>query len=522
MADQAPREDRSLAPELSAFRRARRRGLASGIALAFVVVLFALAYGEHERRIHSFLRGEIDWSGAPQYVPEHPPHPEAVDFERVHEELLPRWSLALSHATTPHGRYGADRSWQELDEALAGDRNLRELFAETHVSLRDDPLGHARRIDYLLWAYNRYLDEQRVPWRLEAVLALRGERPVLYAMTYEVLADAHSVEGHRLRLVRRADPTSTVEGWLGKTGRDGEGAFVLMQRVLHFTVRHVWPAMHSAIDERRPAQERSWLPFVRAEVEAELDPRTIALLRETAVDQQALIEVSEAIDAREICGSQFKLRGLPYNGLTPQIMRAIYIALDFAGDHADCPEITLDEAARIVGASERLGTTPGLEDALERLAMVVARSVAAHELRHVADPEDLPCPGCSERVVGVAREEVSGYLAALGTPGAGYLALLQACTTADSPNVQSAARRAVLETLLPYGCSGPPHPRIYEHAAALEEELFGERARVEVPSLPSRVTLLPRREPPPRVARGEPLPTGWGMRLGGRTPAATP
>lgn len=494
----------------------RRRGLRRGLLALIAAVVIGVTWSQHHERVRAYVRGEIELDGRPRFSPRHPVDRRAlsaIDFERVNARLIPAWTIALGRVTSPLRRRWADRELEELNAEVELDPNLRWIFTSVHRAMMEDPIANARRLDYLLWAYNHYLDEQRVPWRLEAALVLGEDRPALRVMTYEVLADARTAHGERIRLLRRADRTNTLEGWLALT-RDEEGAMIVMQRVLHFAVRHVWPALHPALDERRPAAERPWLGHVREEVRAALDQDSYALLSETAADQQALIEVAEAVEARHACGSRFSIRGLPYNGLSARDREALSSALMWAHEHEDCPEITLGEAALVVGASERLATTPHLEDAVERLAMVVARSVAVHELQHAMDGDDPVCFHCPPRVRGAARAEVSAYLSALSTEGAGYLALLQACGSPRGTGVRGAALGAVLEALLPYGCEGPTHDHVYEDAERIERHLFGKRAAVVLPRLPARVTLLPRA---PRRRRVLPeftaLEGGWGVDL---------
>ncbi|MFK7987763.1 MAG: hypothetical protein AB8I08_17230 [Sandaracinaceae bacterium] len=473
----------------------RRRALVWGIATLAASVALVMTLRAYGRSMRGYVRGERTLEGEPAYTPEHEVSDEAlaaIDFERVHSRLMPAWTIALASATSPYWTRQADARFEDLAAAVGADPNLQDLLRRTHQDLRDDPVENAHRLDYRLWAYNEYLDQRDIPWRVEAALVLGRQRAIFHTLSYEVMADAETEEGHRVRLLRRADRTNSLEGWLGKTGRDDEGAMVLLRRVLHFTVRHVWPGLHPALDGRRPLAERSWLAPMRREVSDQLDPDTMRLLAETAVDQQALIETAAAVEARALCGSRFTFHGLPYNGLSPRSVHALYRALARSRDNTECPEVTVDEAARVIGASERLASTPGLEDAIERLAMVVARAIAVHELRHVADGDELACPGCPEGLDGLARDEVSAYLTAFSDPYTGYLSLLQACSRPPSPTLHGEALGAVLEALLPLGCEGPPHPMMKSYAQMLEGELFGERPRVQVPTLPDRVALLPR------------------------------
>ena len=513
----------SLDDTIAELRRSKRRGLIVSLTVAAWCCALLFAWPLHARNVRAYVNGEADLSGAPRFSPDRGMSDYArgaIDFEELHREVIPAWTVGLAQAAQSGRRYWADRAddrFATLAAAVEPDPNLSDLLRQTHEALRHDPVGRADRVDYWLWAYNRYLDDSHIPWRLEASLALRdANSAVLITRSYEVLADARTPTGERLRLMRRADRLGIVAGWLGRTGRNGDGAMVLMRRVLHFTVRHIWPAMHPALDRRRPRRERTWLPAVREELQAALPQATLDLLRETAVDQQALIEVAEEIEARQRCGSRFRLAGLSYNGLSRRNARAIQNALVRSRGNSECPEVTLDEAARIVGASERLARTVGLEDAIERLTMVVARSVAVHELRHAADGDDLDeieCPGCPERVEGLARAEVSAYLSAMSTEGLGYLALFQACATPSGRSIQGAARQSVLSTLLPYGCEGPPLHGLYAAATDLEHQLFGARRPVVLPALPDRVQLLPRGHRTAAVPRATALASGWGLRL---------
>ncbi len=515
---------RELASFLGRLTLARRRALGRLCACLVALAVAGALFSWHKERVRAYVRGEIDLDGAPRYEPAHPVDRRAlarIDLARVHGELIPAWTIATGRATSPGRRALAERAYEELAAEVAPDANLAELLASTHRALRDDPLENARRLDYLLWAYNRYLDEQELPWRLEASLSVGEARAIFRTMTYEVLADARTREGHRLRLLRRADRTNTLEGWLGHSQGGDEGALVLLARVLHFTIRHVWPGLHPALDPRRPEAERPWLGYVRGEVRAALDAETYRLLSETAVDQQTLIEVAASIEARRACGSRYRIRELPYNGLSPRGLRSVRLALERSAIEGgeECPEITLDEAARIVGASERLASTDGLAEAVERLTMVVARSVSVHELQHVADGDEIACPGCPKWLEqGVARAEVSAYLSALSTEGVGYLALLQACATPRGEGLHGAALRAVLEAILPYGCEGPTRHDLYGYAERIEARLFGKRGDVTLPAeLPERVALLarPAGRPPSRPVH-RPLESGWGVALSAR------
>ncbi|GAB4204010.1 MAG: hypothetical protein OHK0013_18590 [Sandaracinaceae bacterium] len=485
--------------ELDAGTLERRRLLVRGLS---VVLALATVLGlglRHASTVSALLRREIDLTGRPIYVPLHAVSEAQlarIDFDDVHRRLLPRFVLALGRAETPAGRRRAEYAFRALREALAPDPNLVELWGELHLLASLDPVRHARRIDYLLWAHNHYLESRGQPYRVEATLHLRGERPRLVTRSYRVLDDASDGAGHRARYLRRIDRVGLVEPWLGHTTREEDGAMLVADRILHFATRHVWPALAPALDERRPARERGSLPGMRAEVRAALSPELFAVLEETAEDQQALLEASASIESRHACGSRFRVFDLPYRGLSRRSHAMLALAIEQSRG-SRCPDVTLAEAAQIVGASERLAHTPRLEEALEALASFTARAVAAHEVRHVADgpSRTLACPGCPPGTPALVRAELSAYLASFATEGVGHTAVLIACANPERERgVDAHAIRLAVEATLPDGCEGTAPEDLLARARRAETRYFGDRARVSLAaSFPAPAELLTRR-----------------------------
>src|SRR5690606_9190612 len=132
----------------------------------------------NRERVRAYAAGEIDLDGNPRFEPPYPVDVETlaqIDFERVHALRIPMWSIALSRATSEGRRRYADRMFDELAAEVAPDPNLSMLLTASHRALRDDPIGNARRLDYLLWAYNRYLDVSGETYRFVSPLALGHE-----------------------------------------------------------------------------------------------------------------------------------------------------------------------------------------------------------------------------------------------------------------------------------------------------------------------------------------------------------
>ncbi|MEM6954295.1 MAG: hypothetical protein AAF645_01365 [Myxococcota bacterium] len=488
-----------------------RPALGPRVALAAAVVAaFAMAYAFRQPAL-ALLRGEIDLRGEPRFEAAHPPHTEEVDFRDAVGQRWPAWTIARgramraeTRATRRRAEEAAHRAFVELRYSHGADRNLVALLDELALRL-ETPLEEARRIDYLLWAYNHYLDEADVPWRLEATMRV-DDPPLLYTRSYEVLSD-HDTPSGRLRLLQRADLTNVDEGFLGHTDRDA--AMVMMDRTVHFAVHRIWPMLSAGLDARLPPSLRTLAPFVRDAAALALPADERALLEETAVDELALIEVAASIHARAECGNTFRIYGLPWNGLSPPDQEALIGALE-RGRGGDCPQVTLDEAARLIGASERLGELPQLAPAVETLATWVAGSVGVHELRHARDRREgrracIGCPGARVGQLGVAvRDEIGAYIASFADPARAYVALAQACgVDADAagslaPHAQALA--AVLPDLLPEGCEGPIPEDLPARAARLEARYFGDFTPIELPvDFPQRLQLLNRQDA--RVAR---------------------
>lgn len=490
-------------------KRDRRRALVRSALLFALGVTLALLAHEHRRYLGRLLRAEVALDGSPNFTPAHPVPDDAharIDWRAVHGQLLPAWVIARGRRAgqASDRRLATHRAFAELHYGLSPDPNLASLWQQIETGMTRDPLRNAERVDYLLWAYNDYLDRHDIPWRVEANLHLRrrGQPPTLLIRSYEVLGDLQARSGERLRLLRRADLTNVDEGFLGHTTGREEGALVMLDQVLEFSVRHVWPMLHGGLDARLPASERGLAAHVRTEALGALEGPVYVRLNETAVDQQALIEVAASIEGRRNCGNTFRIYGLPWNGLEPPDQLALVEALERSSG-AECPEVTLGEAARLLGASERLGETPALAHAVESLTTWVSRAVSVHELRHAADGRDVACPGCPAATTRATRMELSAYLESFRTPGLGYVALLQACSmeTAvpdDAPqrvqlSVQphAAALTLALGELLPQGCSGAIPDDLYARADEVHAQFFGARPAIGVPEgYPPRVSIL--------------------------------
>ncbi|MEM9190765.1 MAG: hypothetical protein AAGF12_16385 [Myxococcota bacterium] len=476
--------------ELRSFRIDARRRLVYSVLIAFGVLGLFIVLVKAQPRMISVLNGETDIFGAPTFAPRHTVSDEAlreIDWLRVHGQLIPRWTVALGRRDGSHAP-----AFEALQAALRRDPNAAELLQEVDALLADDPLQHHRRIDYLLWAYNDYLDSRDLPFRVEATLRVSETRgAVLSTRSYRVLSDLTNRDGQRVRILARLDPTNVVEGFLGHVGRPEDGVLVFFDRVLRFSTHELWPLMEEDLEPRLSEHQRAFAPLLRATVRDALPQEQYALLKETAEDQLTLLEVTDSIHARHECGSEFRVWGLPYNGLSPQDQLALVGALEASDEEDDCPEITRIEAAQMIGASERLSTARGIEEALEGLALLVAQAVISHELSHAADREAAQrCQDCGGMSLG-ARGEYAAFVASLEAPTSS-IALFQLCGLRSGTGPHGVAARRIADAD-PDVCRAPNPSLLQPLATRLSARHFGGSLAQPLPEeFPSEVELLPR------------------------------
>lgn len=483
------------AEELVLWRRARRRSLARTAVVTAVLATVLLGLMRHGEALDAWMRGETDWRGHVVYEPRQPLDRSVLrrmDLARVHAYLIPRWARTSTAATSPHGRWQAQWAFEDLRHAVEADPNLEALVRELDVLLRVDPAGEAVRIDYLLWAWNDYLRSAGEPYRIEASLWVRDGRAHLYPRTYRVLSETTNALGASVRVLRRLDRGS-AEPWLGRTAREDEGATIAIDRVLHFAVHEVWPMLDPRLDHLADVRRRSLLPGLRDEVERELGPTVYATLTETAEDVRALLDASASIESRRACGASFRVFEIPYRGLSPRSIYMIELALR-ASEGSMCPDLTMDEATQIVSASERLSHTGGIEAAMEALTMLVARSVASHELRHVTDgpARTVTCEACDAETPSLVRAELSAYLAAFADERTGFLSAYQACARPETEiGLQTLAAEMAIGAVVPGGCEGEIPTDLHARARSAERRFFGEREISGVPAaFPSELRLF--------------------------------
>lgn len=459
--------------------------------------------------------GALGWSA--QYAPDawrwitgkpakfHPRHPVAlasVDLDAVHVEHWTQWVVAAARATPGVPDDGLELARTNMRAAIAGDRNLVELFDELDDLVTTKNLRLERNRDrarWLAYAWNDYLDGAGAPYFVHTNVLLQ-DRPLFYAHTYRVLTDASGSVGDdelRVRAIGRLDRIGLRELYLGYVTSDTDGALLLVDRLAEHVLDQLWPMLAGA--EHVPLDYRRYAEAVLAEATAELPPEVIAELVATAPARAGAVAAMDAMVERMEC-SRLVLTKLPFRGYDQD---TLFTLADMV-ETGSCAAVRLTEFQALERASKELGTRPELEGALEQLVAWAARTIAVHELRHAADDlvrddDDPPreCTICDGTDPENVRAEVSGYLAQLAWSTAPATALHQICRStsddADEVTVHGRARAIVLGGLK-WSCRDGAPEDLTERARALELAALGRSEPIVLGAeFPTRMAVVSER-----------------------------
>ena len=470
------------------------RYLVIGFALAaLMLVAGRVTYGCHRHSVDAYLRDEITLGGTPRFDPPHPIDPAAlarIDLERVHAELFPDWTIAASRPDRGGAAERERTAFIDLRVAVEADPNLGALLDELrqHV-LSGEHAARGLRMIYLTWAWSHYLDQQGKPYILDGNVIV-GARNLYYAKSYRVLGDSAARVGqasYRLRLLNRIDQTNVIEQYLGQARPHREGALVVIDRTRDFAIEHVWPLLDEDNEGWLRPIDFAFAAGVRAEARAQLPAVALALLRATARDRELLVRTRRFMHARRDCGSDLIVNWIPLDGFSEE--DADWFTRVAARDtDRPCPRVKQEEARQLVEASARLRAAEGLGDAVGALVAWLARDVALHEARHVADfalarahERPLPCRGCLEETPRQTRAELSAYLASLAWSEAPTLSFYQACRAVARERGPHHEALAFVLAKLDQRCESGPPADLTARARALELELFGRSDEITLP-----------------------------------------
>lgn len=466
------------------------------VATLVVVALWlgAVALITYHQRLASWWRGEIDLNGAWRFEPRHPVDEAALaalPHDEIHGELLPRWVTASSHFLDDPS-YEVE-TYEALRRAVAPDPNLAYLLDEQRRIILDGRiLAEAERLHYLVWAWNRYIDEAGLPYLLEGNVGVsRSRRAFFYLTSYRTCSDLSLMVGDqrcRVRLVNRVDRVNVRELHLGGINDPDDGAVVVIDRLQEFALNAVWPLLAGEDQFPPGTMMATYAGPVSREVEAGIGSERFAVLRRTARWRARFLEVIHAVAEREPC-SGFAIIHTPYDGFERPGLDELVLrtALSLG---APCPQVKIEEIIILHKGTRELRREPGLREAIAALLAWLARVVATHEARHLADLDadgDLrvECDDCGPPGVSA---EVSAYLASFAWSDGPATAYYQACRAVTSERNPHAAAMEAINRWLDVECFQGPPEGLPRRARELESRHFGRSQAISLPeSFPGRL-----------------------------------
>lgn len=399
------------------------------------------------------------------------------ELEEIYSATLPSWFLATQ---TPGPDEIAAR--ERLVAALAPE--FAEVVEELAVLRKTRTLGEALEREYqLIDEWNAANVEQGIPWRLRLPMNPRVREASLFALSYCIAAqNVATGEGRSgqtevpVLFAARADNIGVVEGYSGHAQEIDREAFIIVDRLAESAANDLWP-LFAEPDDRTSGISTAWTEVVTAELGAQLDPSALETLRRTAVDRRTLVRLRDGLHERAACGASFIIQSIPLRGFTRQETDS-WRTFASSSSTAGCRNFTFAELDEAAEASARLRDASGLRAAVRELAALHANNIAYHEVRHVLDRPERPCPSCGldENAV----QELSAYMASFAAGPIPYTEAYEGCLLLQGRSRQHArALRFAFSRLLPGGCDSPPPEGFAESAQALEPELFGDATVVE-------------------------------------------
>ncbi len=437
----------------------------------------------------------------PLFVPEHEPNLDEVELDAVHRELFTDWLIEASRAIPGVPTQDLETARETMRNAIGADANLLGLFDELDGLVTSERLrgkGVQRRAIWLGRAWNHYLDEQGKDYFIHANVMEDDSRPMFYAHLYRVVGDAEGMvddEAFRVRAVSRLDHLNLREAYLGYASNQDEGAVIISERVVELALDRIWPMLDERGDDRLA---QLFAPMVVAELRRTLPGEAVAELSATAATRRKIIGIYDSIRNRPGCnGGGLWIARVPWSGYSRDTLDDLS---EYAG-RGYCRGITDDELSTLWKASEDFNGREGLQEATERLAAWVARAVAIHELRHVADDAEYdesdprPCGPCVSSDPTLVRAEAAAYTAELAWSDSPALALYQVCETTAGGMGAHARARAVVMQGLGASCEDGVPSELSERARALEAEAFGRSQSITLgDGFPERLPVVAARD----------------------------
>ncbi|MCO4762842.1 MAG: hypothetical protein KC502_15110 [Myxococcales bacterium] len=479
------------------FRRNAQRRQRGIILLCITVTLLAFGIAHGDRLMRNGRRAWFRWQAWTSDAPL-----AGVDLERVHGALLTQWVVARNEDDE-----AADRAFQAMKEAILPSPALTNLFTTLHELATPDRglLKRNEDLQDVVATWNELLKNGGAPWWLEGNMLVGQGSAQFYVKTYRIRGTAVLTVGEErvvTRLLSRADHLNVVELALGHASPDKDHAALLLHRIRDHARDVLWPALSAtetvAQQAAAPGEDTTLAGRVRSEVRVALTDAEWQALSSTAAARRTLVRIRRSVTASRRCGARLVLHIKKLEGLDLDTLRWLR-GLAVRESQYKCAAITPAQVVELANASRVLRRTGGMVQALDRLVIWLARNVAVHESRHVADQrvhrgleKKLPCRQCPDSFSVRSSAELSAWLAEVAWGPSPFTTLHHACSLPSGTST-GRALRFLLGRLGSAVCSRPPVD-VQRRARLLELKIFGREERVRfVSPLPDRMTSLKRR-----------------------------
>ncbi|HAN30574.1 MAG TPA: hypothetical protein DCQ06_03160, partial [Myxococcales bacterium] len=416
-------------PEFEAMERAfqleARRRIQRWVVGSIAIFTLLFVWSHADRLYRHTRRAYYSWQALSSDSPL-----AGVDLARVHGELLTNWVVARNDDPIE-----AEAAKETMLEALDSSPPLTQLFETLHeLSAPDEGLWE--RHDLLLdtiEAWNNILRRSEAPWWLDSNVMVGQGQTQFYVKTYHVQGTMVLKVGQQrvvTRLLARADSLNVLEFAMGHASPERDHASVLLHRIEDHATDVVWPALASTVTE----DDSSLRSYVRREIKTALSPAQWQALSSTSEARKVLKDIVMRVDQRRKCGARLVLRIKTLDGFAMETIRWLR-GVAARESQFECPAISLREVHELDKASRVLRRASGVREAIDTMLVWLARGVAIHEARHIADQRQsrglerkMDCEHCPESFGVRTRAELSAWVAELSWVPSPFATLLHACS----------------------------------------------------------------------------------------------
>jgi len=483
-----------LSEELENFQASLERRASKNRALTIALLVMSVLiplYLLFSVQIHEMWLGERDFWGDWSYHPRYPVGLDKVDLKKIHTTGFTDYIAGLG----AEDKASRHRAFKRFKALLQNDANLLAILEELHKLIlertgvgltRESQVSRKReRTQYLVWAWNHYLKQNKKPWKIEAEVTVYPKETVLYGVSYKIVTYKHyKFDGYPIRVkwLRRVDNLNLEERYLGHASRPDSRsteALVVLQQVESWAIKHLWPMVIQHSNDSLHQMAQAFAPHIRTAMQKQLPSRHFRTLKRAWHTKKELETLHERFNEKQRCHG-YTYDPIPWNGWSTKSTQAF---MQFAKQFPKCIRFTKQESEQFAKGHLFLKGN-AFQKAIAVLGEWVARGISIHEARHIADWKKyrdnrfiIPCPGCPKGLSKSSISELSAYSASFSQKDIALITLYQACGllhgSDEGHGTSEQAVNALLQLLLPKGCDKGPPKAFWKKAKSLDTKLFG-------------------------------------------------